>query len=555
MRSCRYIYNDGIRNSPPVAAPRSALVRLSAVNTMTRTHGQRESNNGTIERMFTVINVVVLLHTSIVCALFEINEHDQNKIKIFEEESAMGIGGEIVLTPAETLANFKLMSLKYAELDTGFDNPYHFNFSKHYFQYQHNINASKVYQIIKHMPKGAALHIHSSMMLGPDYILKLTYEDNLYVCFENDTIKLLFSDNVPQRPCAVKWELMSDVRNATKDVLYFDENLKKHFTLFTEDDAIRSADINTIWQRFDKVYYILRPLLGYRPVREKYFYDALKKFYEDNIMYIEIRSGLHSLYELNGTKHDSMYMARLYDKISNKFSLDHPDFIGVKLIYTRHRRINLEQLCETIQIARKVKVEMPNLFAGLDLVGQEDLGKPLSDFLPVLAKTKNEFNYYFHAGETNWFGTTSDENLMDAILLGTKRIGHAYALVKHPNLMEAVRKQDIALEINVLSNVVLSLVRDVRNHPLATFLALGLPVVLSSDDPGAWDAEPLSHDFYVAFVGVASRRADIRTLKQLALNSLNYSALDVNEKNRALELFHNKWNKFIRDVNLMNMHS
>lgn len=511
---------------------------------MTRGHGQRE-NDKRVLKLF----IVFVCITSVECG---IDLNDRAKINMLEEESAMAVGGKITLSPAEMLANYKLMKLKYAEIEHGIDDPYHFNFSKHYFEYQHDIHKSKVYQIIRKMPKGAALHVHASMMMGSDYIVQLTYIDNLYVCFINDTIKLLFSESVPQRPCSSKWELMSDVRNASTNVELFDERLKKHFTMYTEDHRLLEADIDTTWKRFDQMYYAIRPLLAYRPVREKYFYDALKKFYDDNIMYVEIRSGSHKLYDLNGTIDDPLELAKLYDRVATKFTKDYPDFIGVKMIYTKHRKMDLNKLRESMEIARKLKSLLPDLFIGLDLVGQEDLGKPLSDFLPTLSKAKDEFDYYFHAGETNWLGTPTDENLMDAILLGSKRLGHAYALIKHPSLIQTVKSKNIALEINVISNVVLSLVRDVRNHPLASYLALGLPVVLSSDDPGAWDAEPLSHDFYVSFVGVASKRADLRTLKQLALNSIQYSALDEFEKSKALELFEIKWEKFIHEVNLMN---
>lgn len=49
----------------------------------------------------------------------------------------------------------------------------------------------------------------------------------------------------------------------------------------------------------------------------------------------------------------------------------------------------------------------------------------------------------------------------------------------------------------------------------------------------------MSHDFYVAFTGIASAKQDLRLLKQLALNSIEYSAMNSEEKTVAKE----KWNK------------
>lgn len=207
--------------------------------------------------------------------------------------------------------------------------------------------------------------------------------------------------------------------------------------------------------------------------------------------------------------------------------------------------MNTTNLEAFLQLAKEIKNNIPETFAGFDLVGQEDLGKPLIDFISQLITASKDISYFFHAGETNWYGTSTDENILDAILLGSKRIGHAYALSKHPLLMREVLNRNICLEVNVISNLVLSLVRDSRNHPLSTFISYGLPVVLSSDDPGAWETEPLSDDFYIAFVGVASKHSDLRLLKQFVINSLRCSVFDKEKQIEAIEKFYMQWNSFM----------
>jgi adenosine deaminase CECR1 len=42
-----------------------------------------------------------------------------------------------------------------------------------------------------------------------------------------------------------------------------------------------------------------------------------------------------------------------------------------------------------------------------------------------------------HAGESY---SNKNKELYDAILLGTKRIGHGFALAKHPKLIEMVKE-------------------------------------------------------------------------------------------------------------------
>ena len=59
-----------------------------------------------------------------------------------------------------------------------------------------------------------------------------------------------------------------------------------------------------------------------------------------------------------------------------------------------------------LQLAANLSREMPEFFIGFDLVGQEDLGRPLIDFADQLIEARNRFGlkYFFHAGETNWQG-------------------------------------------------------------------------------------------------------------------------------------------------------
>ena len=69
--------------------------------------------------------------------------------------------------------------------------------------------------------------------------------------------------------------------------------------------------------------------------------------------------------------------------------------------------------------------------AGFDLVGPEDTTKPLIGYLVPLLHFRErrkelgvDIPFIFHAGETLGDGNAADNNLYDAILLGTKRIGH-----------------------------------------------------------------------------------------------------------------------------------
>lgn len=133
-------------------------------------------------------------------------------------------------------------------------------------------------------------------------------------------------------------------------------------------------------------------------------------------------------------------------------------------------------------------------------------------------------------------------------MLGAKRIGHGYGLLKHPKVIDYIKTNNVAIEVNPISNQVLKLVDDFRNHPASVFMAQNVPFVVASDDPMFWDVTPLSHDFYITFLGIASRHADIRVLKKLALNSIQYSSMNGAEQRRAVSMWQLQWDNFIENV-------
>jgi aminodeoxyfutalosine deaminase len=84
-----------------------------------------------------------------------------------------------------------------------------------------------------------------------------------------------------------------------------------------------------------------------------------------------------------------------------------------------------------------------------------------------------------HAGEVA--GPASVRGALDA--LHADRIRHGVRAVEDPGLLRELADRRMVLDVCVLSNVRLSVVRAVEDHQLPQLLAAGVPVTVNTDDP------------------------------------------------------------------------
>lgn len=122
-------------------------------------------------------------------------------------------------------------------------------------------------------------------------------------------------------------------------------------------------------------------------------------------------------------------------------------------------------------------------------MGEESKGKPLNafrqQFLQFQALCKaagQEIPFLFHCGETLDIGTDTDGNLMDALLLGAKRIGHGFALPRHPYVMEKMKQRGVCVEVCPISNEILGLTPRMSGHSVYNLLANNVPCTISTDN-------------------------------------------------------------------------
>ncbi|XP_015433614.1 PREDICTED: adenosine deaminase CECR1-like [Dufourea novaeangliae] len=495
-----------------------------------------------------VLSLTVLLGLACVTIAMPRITYKSLRTQILEYEERMMLGGSLSLNHDERAANDVLMHAKRKELEHGFKDLKKFAPGWSFLSAKKDIDKSKIFHFLRRMPKGAVLHAHDTSMVSTDYIFQnITYRDNLYVCEIDGTVKLQFFEKPPNET-SCHWELLKDVRKHPDRAKNVDKKIKNGMSMVCSDPNETYPDLTKAWKKFSDIFGFMKPIVTFRPVYEDHFLRALEELYEDNVMYLELRSTLPTLYDFDGTKYGPKNVVGIYKNLADRFKKDHPDFVGVKLIYAPQRFVDHKRAEDYIKILKELQELYPDFVAGFDLVGQEDNGNTLEYFADMLEKIEPTTKFFFHAGETNWYGTSTDENLVDAILMNTRRIGHGYALTYHPFLLEMTKRMDIAIEVNPISNQVLKLVDDLRNHAARRLFAEGYPIVISNDDPGFWGARALSYDFYEAFMALMSEHSDLRGLKQLAMNSLIYSSLNEQDTKAALLLWEKKWNHFVKDM-------
>lgn len=86
-------------------------------------------------------------------------------------------------------------------------------------------------------------------------------------------------------------------------------------------------------------------------------------------------------------------------KIVDEFKKDHPLFLGIKVILAIARNSDDSSVIEKMQRFVDLQKKYPNFLIGFDLVGQEDLGKPLNSYVEKLKEISQNGRFFFHAGK------------------------------------------------------------------------------------------------------------------------------------------------------------
>lgn len=241
---------------------------------------------------------------------------------------------------------------------------------------------------------------------------------------------------------------------------------------------------------------MMKGLFNYETAFVTYTRKCLEEFERDKIQYAEIRPNFmmtNQIYTDDGSKQlDNEETMRKIVEVYKLYKKQHisSNIYGLKVIYCTPRSFPADKVQAALEECLSFKKgEFKDYIAGFDLVGEEAQGKPLKAFIPQFLDFKRkcvasgvEIPFLFHCGETLELGGDTDGNLIDALLLDSKRIGHGFALARKPYLMAEFKKRDICLELCPISNQVLGLTPRMNGHAMYDLLANNVHCTVNSDN-------------------------------------------------------------------------
>ncbi|KZV90219.1 Metallo-dependent hydrolase [Exidia glandulosa HHB12029] len=448
------------------------------------------------------------------------------------------------------------------------------------------IENTKLYKIVQKMPKGGILHSHLDSTVDVDFALSLAVKQpGMHISVPEPVTANNVESILPQfrqmassfkadatdvshaAYAAETWVPYAAARQSFSSSLGgpagFDAWVRSTMKIDPNEAYTKYNSHRKMWDKLRNTFYVSNGLLRSIPIFTQYIKEYFWASIADGISYVEPRVNFlfKAMWSAEGEQNVThrefvALFGRIIDEVKAELKEQgrEGEFVGAKIIYTTIKIITPEEMEWYFDECIALKQEFPQLIAGFDLVGPEDFVKPLKYYAEGLLRFRKRIDdlgldlpFILHAGETLGDGDEVDDNLYDAILLDTKRIGHGFSLVKHPLLMDTCKKRGIPLEICPISNELLRLTSSMPAHPMPMLIAHGIEVVVSNDDPGAFGNLGLSYDFFQVLV--ASEVTGLLGVGVIARRSLEASMLEADRKAKALASWDARWAEFVDWIN------
>lgn len=465
--------------------------------------------------------------------------------QLVDRDQNIRFDADIELSLLEREVDLKLKNLQ-KEMRNYYDSIHFFPPSLPFQSVKTHMERTPLYQLFRSMPKGGLLHLHPAAALDFSWMLDTAIlMKGCYVYWQEPNgsyvkgqMRFFPEDQYP--------EGFLPIQHLAREIPDFKEEMLDLLTLSAQE----SHPSYPVWREFENIFQRFYGFVQYRPIYKAVFRNIIDSLRADGVQHIEMRVIPRELYDLEHPVGSGYYspdtMLHYLQELEAEVQQDFPAYTH-KVIVSDLRFESQETILSALVKAFAYRKQYPKLIKGFDLVANEDNGNSTRYFLENWIKMDSlaqeygiDLPLYLHDGESDW---ASVDNLYDAVLLNSRRIGHGFNLNHFPTLIEEIKQRDICLEVSPLSNQVLGYVQDLRVHPANYLLKKGVQISINSDDPAIFGYSGLSYDFWTIFL---AWELDLRSLKKLCLNSLSYSSLESREKDRAIANWEKRWEEFVK---------
>lgn len=407
-------------------------------------------------------------------------------------------------------------------------------------------------QVFRKLPKCGLLHVHSAAALSVEGLLELLKKySNLPIFIETAGKSAGKMDYQPPQG-------QTGTKMALSDFLKYvgaENKLKEWLTVGAHTDQVPY-----IWDAFNQIFMRTSDLFENRDFYYEYHLRFFLECLKDRIDYVELRCGFQNFTSHERwVKHDVIgdqspeFLDVLiaakdaavteYQRNENGYDWKLPSGdMQLGVILCARRDLDPENAQQKEKLMKKIDTAIAwklgiyqELIKGFDFVSEEDRGKTSyayygnimydapfenyqdqnnkEEFASLKAKYKdkignatrvNLIELMLHAGESLWM---EQENIVDAKIASRYRLGHGFQLLDYPgallkyqpysteNMMEGP-----VLEVCPISNQMLRYFPDIRNHYALMLMKMGVPCVLSNDDPQILGNPGLAYDFWEMYM-------------------------------------------------------
>lgn len=206
---------------------------------------------------------------------------------------------------------------------------------------------------------------------------------------------------------------------------------------------------HNIWKHFEKKFGRVGELGKFIPFFKELLKSALERCIDQNVFIVEYRHISGMLFGDDKKYVPFIEELRIIRAVIDELQVKTPHFefrlilTGLKIVGKKH----IQKMLDHIAIgSNSDDKRLAELIAGFDMVNEEDFTPEIAEFAEQILTSKQVDNIvndqcvpfgkdglpvFFHAGETH---DRDCQNVHDAILLGTKRIGHGFQLILFPYL-------------------------------------------------------------------------------------------------------------------------